>query len=835
MLTPIAAACPARRRAIFTAIALAIVTPPLTAAETSSANTEQTVAFAIPAKPLDEAINDFITVSDWQVGFPAALAQGVRSSGVSGRYTPTQALQKLLADTGISARVTANRTVKLAQNTAAPNQPRTAMSTTEAAVLPTVTVTGKTEDADDPRNASYTVTHANTATKTDALVLETPVSIQVVPKSVLNDQKSVTIKDALENVSSVRPQPSIGIFNGFIVRGFPDFNQYRNGLRVTYTDFDTANLERLEVLKGPSAILFGRVEPGGLINLVTKKPQATPYYSLEQQFGSFDFYRTLYDATGPIMGNGDLQYRLTGDYQNSGSFREYHQTEQFQIHAALNWRVSDATDIAVDVEGFNKDFQSDQGLPAIGVRPAPIPIRRSLQDPNDPTDHLSNINMGFNLTHKFTEDWVLRNRFLAQLGRWDLFDSVVAYFDASALRPDNRTLDRTLFYQAADRQTYATNLDLTGNFELAGTRHKTLIGFDYLRQNETYTAFGDFANADPSLAIDIFNPTARINPARFDLNTIRKGVGTFVGSYQKAAEEWYGVYFQDQITLWDKLHILGGGRYDWASTGRGRSAISYLDAEANRQPQHDQAFSPRVGILYQPWSWFSVYGNWAQSFGANNSSPGQTFKPQTGEQFEAGIKTAFFEERLTTTLAYYHITKDNLPTPNLATSDPFDSILVGQARSQGIELGLSGQINEYFSLIGNYAYTDAKYTKDNSGLQDKILAGVPDHSGSLWLKYDHQGIDAREGLSLGIGVFAAGQRQGDAANSFQLPGYVRLDASAAYRWKLAGSVLTTQLNIRNLLDKAYYESTDPFSNAPPRLGIFPGAPLTVMGSLRLEY
>ena len=182
---------------------------------------------------------------------------------------------------------------------------------------------------------------------------------------------------------------------------------------------------------------------------------------------------------------------------------------------------------------------------------------------------------------------------------------------------------------------------------------------------------------------------------------------------------------------------LGGGRYDWTETARGRSG-SYAQASAlvDSATKNDDGFSPRIGILYQPINELSFYGNWTTSFGANNgvSATGGSFDPQIGEQFEAGIKTSLFDERFLATLAYYHLTKDNLLTPDLSTADPDDSIAVGQERSQGIELDITGQITDALSVIGSYAYTDARVTKDNSGFQGRQLSNVPENSGSLWLK-----------------------------------------------------------------------------------------------------
>ncbi len=186
-------------------------------------------------------------------------------------------------------------------------------------------------------------------------------------------------------------------------------------------------------------------------------------------------------------------------------------------------------------------------------------------------------------------------------------------------------------------------------------------------------------------------------------------------------------------------------------------------------------------------------------------------------------------------MAFYQLTRDNILVNDLSTPDPFDRI-ANKQRSQGIELDVTGQITDQLSLIGSYAFTDARILEDHiGGTAGNRLPNVPDHSGSLFVKYDINGYESQEGFSFGVGGIAVGQRQGDFANTFQLPGFVRMDAFAAYRMKVGPTRVTAQFNIRNLLDKVYYESTDQNSNVTQRLGIAPGAPLTVIGSIRVEY
>ncbi|MDD1619975.1 MAG: TonB-dependent receptor [Methylococcaceae bacterium] len=818
-------------------LGLVALSVPLTGQAESPIVSSESRGFNIAPQPLYSALSALAEQSGVQFVYNSELVKGIDSPGVSGQYSLDGALKRLLAGSGIGYQFNSGNTVTLEKMAVVEPQ--------SATTLPMVTVTGKSGYTDnDPYNPDYSRTNAITATKTDTPIMETPMSIQVVPRAVMSDQKTTTIKDALENVSSIRPQSSLGLSNGYIVRGFRNGRIYRNGLVANGlgigegTQFDSANLERVEVLKGPAAVLFGRIEPGGLINLVTKKPRDEAYYSVEQRFGSYDFFRTEWDATGLITGDKSLSYRFSGAYQNNKSFRDFNFNDRVLVNPSVTWRPSDATEISLDLEALHEDYQVDRGLFAIGNRPAPIPVGRSFIDPNDPVDTNSKVNLGFNLTHAFNENWTLRNRFLASF----IYDkntsvkpangfTVEQFFDPSS---GNRTYSRNILSQTSNNETYTTNLDLTGKFNLWGVSHQTLIGVDYLRAVGSYEFFGNYQDPVPGLDIDIYNPVYGIDPSFYATALATPSDGG--ANHYLFRDDWYGAYFQDHITLWDKVHILGGGRYDWARTGIGIGNSSSA-AEAALPSRRDEGFSPRVGLLYQPWTWASIYGNWTTSFGANNgvTTSGTTINPEIGEQFEAGVKTEFFDQRLSTTLAYYHLTKENLMTRDFSSPDPFASAAIGKARSQGIELDMTGRLTDELSIIGNYAYTDARITKDFSGLQGNRLNNVPEHSGSLWLKYDIQHYEPLNGLSFGLGVFAAGQRQGDNDNTFVLPGYARLDAFASYTYQLGKSRLVTQLNVRNLLDKTYYESTDPFQNAPPRVGIYPGAPLTAMGSIRLEF
>jgi iron complex outermembrane receptor protein len=799
--------------------------------------------FDIPAQSLNQALLLFGRQSQQQLMYSTDMAEKLRSHALQGDYSVTEAIGILLADSPLQAVTTGEGTMTL--------QPKAVEyhNRIQPEALPPVNVNGAAEyESTDPYNPSYRRLNASTATKTDTPLMEIPFSVQVVPRAVMDDQKSTRVKDALENVSGVRAQPSLGAGGGFIIRGFRTGNIYRNGLLTNeggFGDFDAGNLDGIEVLKGP-AQLYGRTEPGGLISVTTKRPLDMPYYSLEQQFGSYDYYRTQWDAGGPVTGDKKLLYRFSGAYQSNNSFRDFVSGDRKLFNPSITWRPTDATDVTIDIEGTEKFATADFGIPVIGKRPAPIPISRNLGDPNTPIGDQSTVKIGSEINHRFNEEWAIHNRFLATLadGVNTFVNPAPAFNAAAALDPATGLLQRNIFSQSSEQETYATNLDITGKFDLGFSRHEVLMGFDFYRQFNKYGARGIWKTADPALAINIFNPYPSygiIPQSSFDaavLNSNTFGAAPNAGTHAVIYNGWYGVYFQDQITLWDKLHIIGGGRHDWAETGRG-NAFDFKTAGYRVDPytRKDQGFSPKVGFLYEPWQELSLYGSWTTSFGANNApaDDGRTFEPQIAEQFEAGIKTQLFDRRLIGTLAYYYLTKDNILVSDLSTPDPFDKI-ANKQRSQGIELDVSGYITDKLSVIGSYAFTDARVLEDHSGgTAGNRLANVPEHAGSLWLKYALNGTDAPEGFSFGIGGVAAGQREGDFQNSFQMPGYVRMDAFAAYKRHIGPTRLTAQFNIRNILDKEYYESTDPDANVAPALGVYPGAPLTAIGSLRLEY
>jgi iron complex outermembrane receptor protein len=797
-------------------------------------------SFHIPPQSLSSALNDYAEAANVQLSYPAAKTAGLQSAGVDGEYASEQALRQLLAGTGLTAQTTANGTVTLVERgglmTVADTTP--AQTSGSEQTMPKVTVEADSENpyndpswTNDPRNTDYNRPNTTTATKTDTPLMQTPLSVKVVPGQVLKDQQVITVDQALRNVSGV--VSGAGGTGTFFIRGFGNFNLYRDGFlnqsQWAHTE-DLENIERVEVLKGPGSVLYGRTEPGGLVNFVTKQPLDMPYYSLRQQFGSFDHYRTSIDATGPITASKDLAYRFNLGYQTNRNFQEFGGNERLLVAPTLRWKISDQTTSTLKVEYSDIQEKGRGTVPLIGNRPAPIPRSRNLGEPwNIQEDEY--VMVSLNTEHAFNDNWKLRHRF--NFTNYNLTMSGTFPDGTWGVLQPNGDYTRSFFAQNTDGNDYQHNffnaLELTGKFNTGFAKHTLLMGGDYYRSDYRATMAGFGANLNFYDSINITRPTHKPNPPAILSSDV---------SYFTATIPWFGLYAQDQIELPYHIHLLGGLRYDNAESS-GSSAGEFGSGD-----EPDGSFdkvSPRGGILWQPIPQLSLYGSYTENFGASNfiGTNGRPLPPQTAEQWEAGIKTEFFNGRLNASLAYFDLTKKNLPiavTPLLNRTE-------GEAESRGLEFDFSGELLPGWNIIGNYAYTPfAKTIKDASIIFDanfnpigvgpgntgKRLNNAPVHNGNLWTTYEFQNGWA-QGLKFGAGVQAVSQREIGYGETGQAPGYVTLNLMASKLWKVGKTNITTQLNVDNVLDKTYFGKV--YSYGPTEYG----APLAFMGAVKVEY
>jgi iron complex outermembrane recepter protein len=657
-----------------------------------------------------------------------------------------------------------------------------------------VVVTGEQEEGYNPSSAT-------TATRTDTPLRDIPASISVIPRQVLQDQNTLRLQDALQNVSGVNRQGNFGGTDagGYIIRGFAQEGNFRNGLPDNdfYSSVDTANIERIEVLRGPASVLFGQVEPGGIVNVVTEQPLAIPYYSVGFSAGSEEFYRPSLDFSGPLTDDGSVLYRLNVAYQNSDSFRDFNFTERVFVAPVITWDISDRTALTVDAEYLNNNYFFDRGLPSLGDSPAPIPIDRLVGLPDSIYDD-NTFRIGYRLQHQFNQNWQLRNAFSFVTGRLE-----GTYAIGGRELVDEQFSEISVGRDDFQRETYTLQTEVEGRFNTGSIVHRPLIGVELRRNIWDYTSFDV---ADPIL-LDIFDPDYEVSlPDIPDEETF---------SYT-TRRDTVGIYLQDQITLAENLKLLLGGRFD---------GFYRRDDFGTPEEESLTDFSPRVGIVYQPTQTISLYASYSESFQPDRffgrSATGDPFEPTRGTQYEVGLK-ADISERLSATLAAFHLTRTNVVTPD--ANDPRLSVQVGEQRSQGIELDLNGEILPGWNIIASYAYTDAITSEDNVIPIGNRINGVPENAASLWTTYEIQRGDL-SGLGFGLGFYYVGDRFADNENTSILEDYFRVDSALYYQrenWRVA-------LNIRNLLDTTYYEASQ------ARNIIYPGAPFTVIGSVSVQF
>jgi iron complex outermembrane receptor protein len=639
-------------------------------------------------------------------------------------------------------------------------------------------------------------------------LLELPEAITVVPRAVIDEQKALTLEQVLRNVGGVARQAGRGFNDDFLVRGFRPAegalvlrDQFPQAIDDLSPPAELWNVERVEVLKGPSAFLYGRSEPGGLINLVSKKPLAEPRLFFEVTAGSFDLYRPAVDVTGPIPGTGGhLRYRLTGLYESSESFRDVVDGRRVNVTPALTWRIGADTTITFLFEYQHHDRTRDTGIVALGRRPAGIPIETFLNDRKDRIE-VETYRAGYELIHRIAEDWRVRNAFR--------FVRLMGGFVGTSVNNPNSAGFATRGYSGFDNivnDGYGVQTDVTGRFTTGPLVHRPLFGIELTRN-----AFaGDFmTNGAPVPGINIFDPNSN-QP----LPALRRAASW------RIRHDILGLYVQEDLELFEGFRLVGGGRFDFL---RERDQDPVL--AGTRRRQNFSSFTPRAGVVYQPVPALALYANYSESFQptAGTNPDGQGFDPVRGKGYDVGVKVDPLKGRLVGTLSLYQITKQNVLNPD-PTRTNF-RIQSGEERSRGIEVEIAGTVLPGWDVIGAYSYTDARITEDTNVTRvGREKPNVPEHAASLWTRYTFQHGPLR-GLSLGGGVFYVGERPGDLIDSYRLPEYVRFDALLGYRFRQ----FQASLNFQNLTNTTHYVS------GGTRTSIFPGAPFSVLGSIAIAY
>jgi iron complex outermembrane receptor protein len=637
---------------------------------------------------------------------------------------------------------------------------------------------------------NYRALSATGATKTDTLLKDLPQAVRVLTGDLLKDVGVTNLAGALDLSSGISRQSNLGgLWDSYAMRGFtgdPNFgsdylvngfssSRGYNGLR------DSSSTNSVEVLKGPAAALYGRGEPGGTVNITTKKPRFDPAYSVEASVGSFGLVRGAVDLTGAI--SDTLAYRLNAAHERSDSFRDTLESERSFISPSFIWLLGDATTISYEVEASKQQTPFDRGVLAIDGVLGKIPNTRFLGEPNDGPNTVKSLGHQVFVQHELNESWKLQSGFSYRDSSLEGFAT-----EATGLLADKQTLRRQRRHRDFSATDISGRFEVLGKFATGSLNHSVLFGVDAYKFDDTRIQLRRTPTATNPYSINIYNPVygGTSDPMILVVNTLEE-------------QRSQGIYAQDQIDLTEQWKAMAGVRYD-----------KYEQSVTNRRlnvvnEQSLSATSPRVGLVYQPNKVISLYATAAKAFRPNSgiSIDNKAFPAEQSRAYEVGTKLETEGGKITGTLALYKIEKENVLTPNPSNID--FSIPAGEVGSKGIELDVSGEImkNVRFSLA--YAYTDATVTKgDTVIVTGSRFPNVPKHSASavvtptfaLW-----GGI-----ATLGAGFNYVGERLGDVAisSSFKLPAYttVRLISSYSPNKKLRFS-----LNVENLFDKTYYASS----------------------------
>ena len=672
-----------------------------------------------------------------------------------------------------------------------------------------VIATGEAEEDDD-----YFVPEAG-VTRNNTPIIDTPSTVQVVPRQIIEDQGTTELSDALSRnavgvVGLFSPRSN---FNNVTIRGFNvSSNFLRNGIPESYSftpPRDLSNVERLEILSGPASVAGGQISPGGIVNIITKQPLSTPLYELSASYGSFNSVESGLDFSGPLNDSKTVAYRLNASYYHSDTLVDADDVgvDRFSIAPVISWQISEQTKLTFEGQYLDSRTPQRIDIPSVGTvfdNPnGEIPRDQFVGEPDFDGNDRKITQIGYDLEHSFSDNWSLRQAF-----RYSNLQTEQREAFVRALQDDFRTLERTADIGTSDFNNYQATAYVTGKFKTGGIDHELLAGVDYVFE-EQFSEDEDFEVEN----IDLFEP---------EYTGIGEAVeGSFRREYDK--NDGVGIYLQDQIKFFDERLILAlGGRVDFV----GSSAEDLLDEAAEEDSQDDTAFSPQVGIVYKVTDDISLYGSFSRSFEqqTGETAEAEIFEPSRGTQYEVGTKVNWIDEQLFTTLAFYDLTQTNLTTED--PEDPDFEVQTGEQNSQGIELQTKGEILPGWNITASYAYTDAKVTEDNVIPVGTPLRGVPENAASLWTTYTIS-EGSLSGLGFGLGMFYVGERTGTfrLENSFQLDDYFRTDAAIYYR----RDDLNLTLNFNNLFDVDYIETS------VDDLRVSPADPFTVTGSVSYKF
>ncbi|EPT7079659.1 ferrichrome porin FhuA [Cronobacter sakazakii] len=639
-----------------------------------------------------------------------------------------------------------------------------------------------------------------TATKTDTPIEKTPQSVSVVTREEMDMHQSQSVKEALGYTPGVvvSNRGASTTYDFVSIRGFTSVglsqNNYLDGLKLQgnfYNDavIDPYMLERVELMRGPTSVLYGKSNPGGIISMVSKRPTTEPLHEVQFKMGTDNLYQTGFDFSDALDDNGEFSYRLTGVARSNDQQQVNAKQKRYAIAPSFTWRPDENTNFT-----FLSYFQNEPQTGYYGWLPKegtvqPLPNGKRIgSDFNEGASNNSysrNQKMvGYSFEHAFDDTFTVRQNL-----RFAEMKTAQQSVYGTGVQADGHTLNRGTVVDNERLQNFSVDTQLQSKFATGDLDHTLLTGVDFMRmRNDINAKFGT------APAIDLYGS---YTPEDFDFEDAEP--------YQLNETKQTGIYVQDQAE-WDKWVFTLGGRYDWsqqAATVRANSTTPV----AGSIERNDHQFTWRGGVNYLFDNGISPYVSYSQSFEPNAfdlySTPRMAFAPSKGEQYEAGVKYVPKDMPIVITGAVYQLTKTNTLTtdPNDATKQ----VPSGEVRSRGVELEAKAALNANINVTASYTYIDAEYTKDTK-LKGNHVEQVPRNMGSLWGDYTFNN-GPLSGLTIGTGGRFIGSSYGDPANTFKVGSAAVMDAVVKYdlaRVGLPGS--SVAVNVNNLLDREYVSS-----------------------------
>ncbi|QRG06220.1 TonB-dependent siderophore receptor [Xanthobacter dioxanivorans] len=692
---------------------------------------------------------------------------------------------------------------------AAPRPDAPQESETGIVALPTLVVQAERGDG---QTQGYQPLTSSTATLTQMPILDIPQAVNTVTQEVIRDQNATTLDQVLQNVSNVTIANTLGgTQDAFIRRGFGDNRDggvLTNGLRTVLPRSFNATTDRVEVLKGPASTLYGIQEPGGIINVITKKPLESYAAVLDGSLTSFGGGYADFDLTGPIAGT-KLAYRFIGEYQDTNYWRSFGDTEQGILAPSLAYYGEDTVaTLAYTHREYSVPFDRGTIFDLTTGKPVPVDRRTRFDEPYNVTNGTSDLVLA-GLEHDFSDAWKLKvNYAYSQDVYADNQARVIAYDSATGNL--TRRADAT---QDSTQKDHNLRADLNGTVNVAGMKNELLFGVAYNTYDLLRT---DMIRCKNKTGFNIYNPVYGTLPYCTTVSA--------ADSDQTIQQSLYNGYAQDALYLTEQWIVVAGASYQYytQTAGKGRPFNLNTDADGGE-------FMPRAGLVYKATDKLSFYANYATSFVPQTSIASYigTLPPETGVSYEAGVKFEIFRG-LTGTAAVFNIEKENVLYTEVIDGESY-ARTAGKVRSRGFEFDIAGALTDEINLIASYGFTDAKIVEDPD-YAGNVPANAARHNYSLFATYDFGKVWGDNKLKIGGGFHGRSAAPGVAANTYWLPAYVVFDAMVAYTIA-APTPVTVQLNVKNLFDTTYYTS----SQANNNLGNAIGDPLEAILSARFTF